>query len=65
MPSEYLRYDTDKALTAYEEFSRSILDAKSGDEGKRLRELVEKASVESQKGVAITSDMIVAVARKL
>ncbi len=64
MPPEYLRYDTDKSLTSYEEFSRTILDSKGEGEGERLRELVEKASRECQKGVAITADLIVAVAQK-
>ena len=64
MAPEYLRYDTDKVFTSYEEFSRTILDPKGGNEGERLRGLVEKAYSECQKGVAITADMVVAVARK-
>ena len=64
MAPEYLRYETDKSFTSYEEFSRTILDRKGGGEGERLRELVEKAYVECQKGVALTTDMVVAVARK-
>ena len=64
MPPEYLRYDTDKSLTSYEEFSRTILDSKGGDEGQKLRDLVEKASRECEKGVAMTADLVVAVARK-
>ncbi|KAL6714379.1 hypothetical protein ACLMJK_007802 [Lecanora helva] len=64
MAPAYLRYDTDKFLASYEEFSHTILDAKGGNDGKHLRELVSKASQESQTGVATTADMIVAVARK-
>ena len=64
MAPEYLRYDTDKCLTAYEEFSRTVLDPRGKGEGEHLRELVEKAFQECRNGVAITADMVVAVARK-
>ena len=66
MAREYLRYDFGKFLTAYEEFSRTVLDAKGEGEGEgqRLRELVDKAFGECERGVATTADMVVAVARK-
>ena len=64
MRSEYLRYDTDKCLTSYEEFSRTVLDHKSPDEARQLRELIEAAAKECQRGVAIAADMVVAIARK-
>ena len=64
MTPEYLRYDTDKCLTAYEEFSRETLDPKDGTAGKHLRQLIEKAAKECREGVAITSDMVITVARK-
>ena len=64
MAPEYLRYDTDKCLPAYEEFSRTVLDPRDRGEGKHLRELVEKAFQECRNGVAITADMVVAVSRK-
>ncbi|KAL8722224.1 MAG: hypothetical protein Q9225_001269 [Loekoesia sp. 1 TL-2023] len=64
MPPEYLRYDTDKSLTAYEEFSHTILDRRGQGEGEQLRDLVNKAAQECRNGVAMTVDLVVAVARK-
>ena len=64
MAPEYLRFDTDKCLTAYEEFSREILDLKGGTAGQHLRQLIEKAAKDCREGVAITSDMVIAIARK-
>ena len=64
MAPEYLRYDTDKCLTAYEEFSQEILDPKDGTAGKHLRQLIEKAAKECREGLTITSVMVIAVSRK-
>ena len=64
MAAAYRRYDNDKSLTAYEEFSRTVLDPIGKGEGARLRELVDKASKECQKGVCMTADMVVVVGQK-
>lgn len=61
MPLSYARYDNDKSLSAVEEFSRVVLDPRGQGEGDRLRTMIEKASVECQKGVAVSTDMVVAV----
>ena len=61
MAPEYLRYDTDKCLTAHEEFSRTVLDHRGKGDGEHLRELVEKASQECRNGVVITADIEVAI----
>ena len=65
MAPEYYRYDNDKSLTAYEEFSYNILDPRGKGEGVHLRELIAKAFEECQKGVGISADMVVALGRKL
>ena len=65
MAPEYFRCDTDKCLTAYEEFSRKFLDPRGKGEWEYLRELAEKAFQECRNGVAIIADMMVAVAPKL
>lgn len=64
MSPEYRRYDNDKSLTAYEEFSHTVLDPRGKGEGEYLRGLIGRASKECQKGVCMTADMIVVVGQK-
>lgn len=64
MSPEYRRYDNDKSLTAYEEFSHTVLDPREKGEGEYLRGLISKASKECQKGVCMTADMVVVVGQK-
>ena len=64
MSPEYRRYDNDKCLTGYEEFSHTVLDPRGKGEGEHLRELIKSASQECQKGVCMTADMVVVVGQK-
>lgn len=64
MSPEYRRFDNDKSLTAYEEFSHTVLDPRGKGEGEFLRGLIERASKECQKGVCMTADMVVVVGQK-
>lgn len=64
MSREYRRFDNDKSLTAYEEFSHTVLDPRGKGEGECLRGLIERASKECQKGVCMTADMVVVVGQK-
>ena len=59
------KFDSDKSLSTYEDFSLAVLDRKGTGEGERLRELISKAFIECRRNnVGITTDMIVAVGRK-
>ena len=59
------KFDSDKSLSSYEEFSLAVLDRKGTGKGERLRELISKAFIECRmNNVGITTDMIVAVGRK-
>lgn len=64
MSPAYRRYDNDKSLTAYEEFSRTVLDPRGKGEGEYLRGLIGRASKECQQGVGLTADMVVVVGQK-
>lgn len=64
MSPEYPRYDNDKMLTAYEEFSHTILDSRGKGEGEYLGGLIAEASKECQKGICMTADMVVVVGQK-
>lgn len=64
MSPAYRRYDNDKSLTAYEEFSHTVLDPRGNGEGEHLRGLIGRASKECQQGVGMTADMVVVVGQK-
>lgn len=58
------RFDSDKSLSTYEDFSHAILDAQGKGEGVKLREMIGEASRECrEEGVALSTDMVVVVGR--
>ena len=62
MNQSYVKYDNDKTLTSFVEFSHKVLDPLG--KGDHLRGLIENASEEWQNGVAVPVEMVVAVGRK-
>jgi hypothetical protein len=59
-----LPYQLDVFLLTYEELSYKTLDGMAGDQGAKLRELLEKASDQARQGVAWAMDRVVVVGRK-
>ena len=49
MSEAYMKYDNDKSLSAYEEFSYAVLDQRRRGEGEMLRELVARAGEECRR----------------
>ena len=63
MPPVFAKYEWDKSLVAYQEFSQMFLDRRGQGEGDRMRILIAMASEESKAGVAVVRDMVVAIGR--
>ncbi|KAI4160198.1 MAG: hypothetical protein LQ342_005910 [Letrouitia transgressa] len=65
MPEAYAKYDNDKSLSTFEDFSHAVLDTREKGEGALLRELVDRAHEECYQIDCCTQvDMIVATAKK-
>ena len=59
------KFDNDKSLSTYEEFSFAVLDRKEKEEGEKLWKMIGQAFDEGRKtDVTLTTDMVVAIGRK-
>ena len=63
MPPMFAKYEWDKSLVAYQEFSQMFVDRRGQGEGDRMRTLIALASEESKAGVAVVKNMVVAIGR--
>lgn len=65
MGKDSVKFDSDKTLSTYEEFSFAVLDRKGTGEGAPFREMIAKAFEECRRNnVGFSTDMVVAVGRK-